>query len=282
MLTSVILHQMWPHGDAKVPGLIEGIANAAPTIFPKYGLDSDLVIAQAMAQFSHECGAGMEMTENINYTAARACVVWPSRFHDAASCYAKVGSFPGDPDFKIKLIDSVYGNRMGNRPGTHDGSTFIGRGLSQVTGREGYQKLGAKVGLNLIGTPELVNEPDHALECGVADFVLCGCLPFAEQDDISGVTFHLNGGHIGESEREVWLRKWKTALGATDPIPHGTVWLQQALNTLGADPHLVSDGSYGPQTVAAVKAFQASHGLEVDGKVGPQTIAAIEQALPTV
>src|SRR3954453_7891340 len=138
------MHAMWPHGNNRVPALVEGIANAAPTVFPKYGLNSDLVIAHAMAQFSHECGAGLEMTENIGYTAARACVVWPGRFHNEASCYAKVGSFPGDPDFKIKLIDSVYGTRMGNRPGTHDGSTFIGRGLSQVTGREGYQKLGAK------------------------------------------------------------------------------------------------------------------------------------------
>src|SRR5436305_686297 len=85
MLTSAILHQMWPHGDAKIPGLIEGIANAAPTVFPKYGLNSDLVIAHAMAQFSHECGAGLEMTENIGYTAARACVVWPGRFHNEAS-----------------------------------------------------------------------------------------------------------------------------------------------------------------------------------------------------
>src|SRR3954471_5277620 len=135
MLTSAILHQMWPHGDAKIPGLIEGIANAAPTVFPKYGLNSDLVIAHAMAQFSHECGAGTDMTENINYTAKRACEVWPSRFRDEADCFSKVGSFAGDPDFRIKLIDNVYGGRNGNRPGTHDGSTFIGRGLSQVTGR---------------------------------------------------------------------------------------------------------------------------------------------------
>ena len=172
----------------KVPGLVEATAAIAPTVFPKYGLNNDLLIAHAMAQFSHECGAGMEMTENINYTPARACVVWPSRFSSVSECLQKVGSFAGDPDFRIKLIDNVYGNRMGNRPGTHDGSTFIGRGFSQVTGREGYEKLGAKVGLDLVGNPDLVNLPTNALECGVADFVICGCLPFAARDDVSGVT----------------------------------------------------------------------------------------------
>src|SRR5215471_9523110 len=99
MLTLEIMHTMWPHGDNRVGGLIEGIVAAAPAIFAKYGLNSDLLIAHAMAQFSHECGAGNEMQENIKYTAARACQVWPGRFSSEADCYTKVGSSPGDPDF---------------------------------------------------------------------------------------------------------------------------------------------------------------------------------------
>jgi putative chitinase len=281
MLTLDILVELWPNGDGKVPGLLEATAAAAPTVFPKYGLNNDLLIAHAMAQFSHECGAGMEMTENINYTPARACVVWPSRFSSTSDCLRKVGSFAGDPEFRIKLIDNVYGNRMGNRPGTHDGSTFIGRGFSQVTGREGYEKLDAKVTLDLVGNPELVNQPTNALECGVADFIICGCLPFAANDDVSGVTFHLNGGHIGLAERTAWLERWKTALGTVNPALHSTAWIQQSLNKLGADPPLVPDGSFGPLTAAAVKKFQSTHGLVPDGKVSPQTIAAIEQALGT-
>jgi putative chitinase len=280
MLTRDMMHHMWPNGDAKVHGLIDGIMAAAPTVLPKYGLTGNLVIAHAMAQFSHECGAGHDMVENINYSASRACEVWPSRFSDEASVYAQVGSAPGDPHFRTKLMDNIYGNRMGNRPGTHDGSTFIGRGLSQVTGREGYQRLGARVGLDLVDDPSLVVAAANAFECGVADFVLCGCLPFAQADDVQGVTKHLNGGFIGLSERIAWLGRWKTALGSHKPPRRSTAWLQISLNKLGADPVLIPDGSFGPLTAAALTEFQRSQDLEPDGKVGPETYAAIDAALP--
>jgi len=279
MLTLEIICSLWPNGNNSVPGLVEGIVAASAAVFAKYGLNSDLVIAHAMAQFSHECGAGTEMIENINYTATRACQVWPSRFRSEADCFAIVGSFAGDPDFCVKLIDNVYGGRNGNRPGTHDGSTYIGRGLSQVTGRGNYEALGAKVGLDLVNNPDLVNAPANALECGVADFILCGCLPFAQADDVSGVTRHLNGDFVGLDERALWLARWKTALGSQNPALHSTTWLQISLNKLGAEPALVPDGTYGPLTAAAVKDFQESHGLEGDGKAHPETLAAIDAAL---
>lgn len=213
MLTLEMMRAMWPKGNATVPGLVEAIAAAAAAVFPKYGLNSDLVVAHAMAQFSHECGGGTTLQENINYSAARACQVWPSRFSSEADCYSKVGSSANDPDFHVKLIDNVYGGRNGNRPGTHDGSVFIGRGLSQVTGRGAYQALGEKVGLDLLSHPELVKDPAHALECGVADFVICGCLPPAQADDVVGVTRRLNGGLTGLDERKAWLARWTAAFG---------------------------------------------------------------------
>jgi putative chitinase len=213
MLTLEIMNTLWPRGNSEVPGLVEGIVAAAPRVFAKYGLNNRLVIAHAMAQFSHECGAGADMEENINYTAKRACQVWPSRFASEADCFKKVGSFAGDPDFRIKLIDNVYGGRNGNRPGTHDGSTYIGRGLSQTTGRENYEAVGAKVGLDLVNNPNLVKDPAHALECAVANFVRCGCLAPAAADDVTTTTRKLNGGLTGLDDRKAWLERWKKALG---------------------------------------------------------------------
>jgi putative chitinase len=272
MLTSDIMRSMWPHGDANAPGLLDGIIAAAPTVFANYALGSDLLVAHALAQFSVECGAGGELVENLNYSEQGLMNTWPSRF-DAA----KAADFARQPE---RIANEVYNGRMGNAPGSDDGWTFRGRGGSQLTGRENYTKLGQALGLDLVGNPDLVNDPQQFLLCAVADFIQCGCLPFAASDDVSGVTYHLNGGYIGLADRTSWLAKWKDALGVNGAVPHGTLWVQQSLNQLGNEPPLATDGSYGPSTAAAVQSFQAAHGLTTDGKIGPETIAAIEAALP--
>ena len=51
--------------------------------------------------------------------------------------------------------------------------------------------------------------------------------------------------------------------------------LQQRLTDLGFDPNGI-DGKFGPDTEAAVKAFQQANGLTVDGIVGPITRAALQ------
>lgn len=200
------LYNLWTEGDKYIPGLRDAMAASAPTVFEKYGFDSNLVVAHFMAQVSLECGAGLEVIENLNYSPQRLPQVWPSRFPTIASALP----YAHNPQL---LANKVYNGRMGNVLGSNDGWNFRGRGATQTTGREGYAALGKQVGLDLLTNPDLVNDPANFLECGAADFVLCGCLPWAKADDIEQVTRHLNGGLIDLNQREEWLSKWKSVLG---------------------------------------------------------------------
>jgi putative chitinase len=205
-----VLMRLWPNGDQKIPGLRAGMIASAGEVFARFDATSPLVVAHIMAQVSHECGVGRDVVENLNYTASRMMQVWPSRFKtlEAAQPYAK------NPK---ALANKVYNGRMGNRVGSDDGYNFRGRGGSQTTGREGYERLAKATGLDVVNNPDLVLEPQFFLLCAVADFVQCGCLPFAVADDVTGVTRRLNGGAIGLAERKAWLAKWKAALG-TEPV----------------------------------------------------------------
>lgn len=200
------LQKLWPQGDQHVPGLIEGVASTAPVVFEKYGITTPLTVSIMMAQFSEECGAGLEMEENMNYTAQRLLQVFPTHF--TPSLAAKAAHNPH------MIGDIAYGGRMGNAPPpSDDGYNYRGRGLSQVTGRDGYKALAEKTGLDVLGTPTLLSDPQHTLECGVADFIICGCLPFAEKGDVIDVTRHLNGGLNGLGERQRWTGLWRHELG---------------------------------------------------------------------
>jgi putative chitinase len=219
------LYNLWPQGDKLIPGLRDGIANAAPVVFLKYGIEPNLVVAHLMAQISLECNAGLEVVENLNYTARRMCQVWPSRFRTIESAQP----YAGNPR---ALGNKVYNGRMGNRPGTDDGYNHRGRGATQTTGAgryipakgkvpaiyEGYAGLQGflaehGVSIDLVNDPDLINNPAHFLECGVADFIICGCLPYAKADNVLMVTEKLNGGTTGFADRVTWLRRWKPALG---------------------------------------------------------------------
>ncbi len=169
-----------------------------------------LVLAHAMGQFSEECGCGLEMIESLNYTAVRLRQVFPTHFTPSmAQRWAH----------NQKMIGEIaYGGRMGNAPPpSPDGFDFRGAGLSQVTGREGFAALQKKIdemnaGFNVLDNPELIVDPAHTFECGIADWIVCGCLPHAERDDTLGETRALNGGTNGLGERQRQIALWKREL----------------------------------------------------------------------
>lgn len=67
-----------------------------------------------------------------------------------------------------KFFDFVYGGRFGNIPNTDDGYNFRGRGPFQLTFRGNYEAIGKAIGQDLIGNPDLVNDPEIGAQTAVA------------------------------------------------------------------------------------------------------------------
>ncbi len=167
-------------------------------------------LAYFLANIEHECGGFTikNLTENINYTATRMAQVWPNRFSSAAAVQAKFGTGPG---WQIRAIDDIYGNRMGNRPGTSDGSRFIGRGGPQWTGRDGYAALERITGLPVLNDPTIASRLDMQPEICAAFWTWKNMNRFADANDFLGCVKAWNGGTNGLADR-------KAMMAGNDPV----------------------------------------------------------------
>ena len=264
---------------------------AKQDVLTKAGINATRTrLAYFLANIEHECGGFTipNLTESLAYSAARMTQVWPNRFKSAAAVQAKYGTGAG---WQKTAFDDIYGSRMGNRPGTSDGSTFIGRGGPQWTGRDGYAALERLTGLPAVMNPAIASKLDMQPEICAAFWTWKGLNRFADSGDFVGCVKIWNGGTNGLADRQSLMAgndPILKRLGSLDtvatslpptPVPaaSGVRWIQDALNKLGANLHV--DGVAGPGTTAAVKAFQKAHSLTADGIVGPATTVAINMAL---
>lgn len=174
-------------------------------------LDTKRRFSWCMANVEHECGgfAIPRLTENINYSAERMASVWPNRFGKPAATVGKAAvqrKYGTAPGWQKKAFDDIYGSRMGNRPGTHDGSTYIGRGGPQVTGLDGYAEVGKRSGLDLVNHPELAGVYENQPKIIAAFWSWKNMNHFADRNDWKGAVRAWNGGTNGIADREALMR----------------------------------------------------------------------------
>lgn len=202
-LTTALLRAIFPKApDTIIDAFVEkqGVLSAVGVNQTRQRL------AYFFANIHHET-AGFTiklLTENINYTAARMAAVWPNRFKSAAAVLAKYGTATG---WQKRAFDDIYGSRMGNRPGTHDGSLYIGRGGPQVTGRDGYAEIGKRIGADLVSAPDLACNHNLQPEICAAFWDWKGLNKYADAGNFIGCVKLWNGGTNGLADRQSQLAR---------------------------------------------------------------------------
>lgn len=157
-------------------------------------------VAMLFTQVGHESSDLTRLEENLNYSAERLMVVWPSRFPDLATAKR----FAGDPE---ALANRVYGDRLGNTfPG--DGWRFRGHGPIQVTGRDNYARLARDTGLNAIGDPDCLLRPAG----GALSALWYWKLRLKPGMSLEAATRAINGGVNGLADRRARYERCREVL----------------------------------------------------------------------
>lgn len=98
---------------------------------------------------------------------------------------------------------------LGNtQPG--DGSRFRGRGLIQITGRANYTAAAAALGIDVMRSPELLEDAPLAARSAGWWWRAHGCNEIADRGDFVALTRRINGGTNGLADRQ---RRWEIAKG---------------------------------------------------------------------
>ena len=135
---------------------------AAATYFPQFGITTPLRISHFLAQAALETGNFRYLKELWGPTEAQ------KRYEGRAD----------------------LGNTI---PG--DGFKFRGRGIFQLTGRDNYERMGKRLGIDLACNPDLAAEPETALRIACLYWNDHHLNQYADVDNVLGVSNGINRGN---------------------------------------------------------------------------------------
>lgn len=213
------LRRLWP----KAPqAKIDAICEIAPQVFEEHGIDDQHVVAQLMANISHENGGGTIVRESGNYSAIRIVEIFGAPHSSAAVTATEAQTLQHNTN---ALFERVYNlpksPKLAHELGNHepgDGPKYRGGGDLQLTGRASYDRIGKMTGHpEILDNPDALEDPRISFTVAVAEFVSLGCVGPAKAGNTSLVRRKVNGGTNGLAEVQVWVRKWEEALPEVEP-----------------------------------------------------------------
>ena len=259
---------------------------ALVAVMPKYGINTARRAAHFISQCAHESNNFRSLSENLNYSEKALNAVFGRYF--GAAPKRNAAEYARNPE---KIANYVYMDefrkyKMGNvKEG--DGWLFRGRGLKQLTGRENYTRFAATVDMTAEEAAAYVATPKGAVESACWFWDTNKLNTIADTDDVTKMTKKINGGNIGLADRQSRYTKAMEVFGSPVSISadagdddfdvddigvlrkgckgEGVKMMQEALG-------VAADGSFGPGTERALKAWQTANGLTADGIAGPMTL----------
>lgn len=197
-----------------------------------------------VAQSAAETAYWTIWEENLNYkSVTRIRQVWPARTRKLSD--EKLQSLVNNPR---ALANEMYGSRMGNRRGTDDGFTYLGRGFFQSTGRYAYEKYAKQLGVPL--TQNLNEDYNLSLMFACLEWASSGCNSLALENDILGISRAINVGSATSSVMPNGMEHRKRGLKRAwaiwgDPkrthIPDVSDVTEKTLKDLGSETFKASD-----------------------------------------
>ncbi|MCL2892488.1 glycoside hydrolase family 19 protein [Brenneria tiliae] len=164
--------------------------------FDEFNIAASVEQAQFIAQVGHESGGFSRIIESLNYTPAGLMATFGKRITQYQA--DMLGRTSAHPANQSAIANLVYANRLGNKS-AGDGWKFRGRGLIQITGLDNYRACGIGLNLDLIASPELLEQDDNAMRSA-------GWFWKSKQlgqygADVERVTLVINGGRNGLDDR---------------------------------------------------------------------------------
>lgn len=184
--------------------------------------------AMLMANLDHESGGFTKNEENLNYSAKRLQEVFPKYYSTPEAARADAGN----PE---AIANKVYGGRMGNTE-AGDGYKYRGRGDIQLTGKNQYEDMGKKLGVDLVNNPDLAKDPKISAQIAVQHWKSSGADRAAIAGDQDRARRLTNGGTNGledvKSKYDGYLAQAKAGdLTPTRRADQGTVQAPVAAST---------------------------------------------------
>lgn len=175
----------------------------------KFGLNTDMRLAQFLAQVREEVGPEFKVIrESLNYTEEAVLKMWPNRISvDQAEKYARDEDTPKANQEAIANL--VYANRLGNGDAdSGDGWKYRGAGCLQITGKSNFAEVQKRC-MAKTGAEANPDTLEGFMLFGFAYWLWRDCYKAADTGDADKVTAIINKHTESYAKRKEYFNNIK-------------------------------------------------------------------------